>query len=75
MKHPFLALCDYGQGGWWALVLAKTAEEIKVRFPELNVIAERPKWITDDYDRLLERRVNDIDKPTGLLTDIQNERK
>jgi hypothetical protein len=75
LKRKFLASYDYGQGGRWALVLATSADEIKVRFPELDVVAERPKWITDDYYRLLERRVYDIDKPTGLLADILSERK
>jgi hypothetical protein len=75
MKRTFLVLYDYGQGGRWALVLAKSADEIKGGFPELDVVASRPEWMTDDYYRSLESRVYDIDEPAGLVADILKERK
>ena len=75
MKRQFLAVYDYGQGGRWALVLAESDDEIKVRFPELEVVNERPGWMTDDYYRRLEGRIYDIDQPIGLLADILNNRK
>jgi hypothetical protein len=75
MRSKFLVLYDYGQGGRWAIVLAPSAAEIKGRFPELDIVAERPSWMTDDYYRNLEARVYDIDKPSGLLADIVLDRK
>ena len=74
MKHQFLAVYDYGQGGRWALVLAESANEIRVRFPEIKVVNERPGWMTDDYYRRLEGRIYDIYEPSGLLADILNDR-
>jgi len=75
MKRRYLGVYDYGQGGRWALVLAESAEEIRIRFPELEVVNERPGWMTDDYYPRLEGRIYDIDQPTGLLADILKSRK
>jgi hypothetical protein len=74
LKQKFLVLYDYGQGGRWAIVSARSQEEITGQFPELEVVAGRPDWMTDEYYRNLESRGCDIDRPTGLLVDIVEER-
>lgn len=66
MKTDFLVVYDYGKGGVWAYLLAETPEQVRVRFPELQVVAERPAWMTDeDERRTRERMTIDIDDTTN----------
>lgn len=68
-KHPFLVCYDYGMGGLWALVDARSEDEILERYPELTVFYERPKWMGDlEFDRILTTERHDIDgQPYGVL--------
>lgn len=70
MKYKFLVLYDYGQGGRWALVLARNASEINACFPELTIESQRPGWMSDEYYARLEAGLDDLDEPRGLLADI-----
>jgi hypothetical protein len=45
MKTRFLVVDDYGMGGIWAYVLAESAEEIKARYPTLQIVTEVPGWV------------------------------
>ena len=65
---------EYGQGGVWAVVAARSAEEIRAHFPELGLVADRPGWMSDDLAARLEANVLDLDRPTGLLADLLAER-
>lgn len=69
MKRPFLVVYDYGQGGVWAFLLARTPSEIKKRFPELDVVERPPPWMTEpEIARIQERMTFDIDdEPRGFL--------
>jgi hypothetical protein len=40
MKRLFLVSYDYGMGGVWAVINARTAEEIQQKFPALSVTRE-----------------------------------
>jgi hypothetical protein len=68
MKSPYLVVYDYGMGGIRAYVSARSANEIIARFPELQVVRERPGWMSDDDARRLD--LLDIDAPTGLLSNL-----
>ena len=48
-KHVYLAVYDYGSGGVWLTIAARSREEIVERYPQLTVFAEgeRPDWMTD----------------------------
>lgn len=70
MKQQFLVVYDYGQGGVWAIVAADDREAISARFPEVQVVDERPAWMTDEEFDRLRANVVDIDVPSGLLADI-----
>jgi hypothetical protein len=59
---------DYGTGGVWAYVTARSADEIVSRFPELQIVYERPEWMSDEDEQGLD--VLDVDAPTGLLSDL-----
>ena len=68
MKFQYLVVYDYGTGGVWAYVSARSAGEIVARFPELQVVDEQPDWLSDDEAARLDRL--DLDAPTGLLADL-----
>jgi hypothetical protein len=68
VKSPYLVVYDYGTGGIWAYVTAGSGDEIVARFPELQIVHERPHWMSDDDARHLD--VLDVDAPTGLFADL-----
>lgn len=71
MKQRFLVVYDYGQGGVWAFIHARSREEIKRGFPELDIVDEVPKWMSVDEVAVLEERMTfDIDKPRGWLAKV-----
>lgn len=66
VKRKFLAVYDYGMGGTWSTIFARSATEIKDKFPQLTVYDyERlPAWITPAWLTILEsKRIYDIDEP------------
>lgn len=75
-KHEFLVCYDYGMGGLWGVFMARTAEEITDVYPELTVVTERPKWMTEEnYQRLRDRELHDVDgAPGGILNAILSDR-
>ena len=68
-KRPFLIAYDYGTGGLWGAMLARSESEILAKYPELAVVHDRPRWMSEeDLERIYEERVYDVDgAPWGLL--------
>jgi hypothetical protein len=69
-KTNFLVAYNYGTGGLWCVISARSAEEILAKYPELSVVETRPLWMKDDYFRKISApdRLIDIDgEPTGWL--------
>jgi glycerophosphoryl diester phosphodiesterase len=61
-KRRILVALDYDKGGIWASVIARSADEIRTRFPSLAIVDERPEWLTDEKLRKIEARMTiDID--------------
>jgi hypothetical protein len=61
-KRRFLVVYDYGQGGVWAFVWARSDDEIHRTFRDLQVVAAMPSWlIGEELERLEERMTFDID--------------
>jgi hypothetical protein len=61
-KSEFLVGYDYGTGGVWAYLLADSLDEVSKRYPELQVISEKPSWMFDDEERRIRDRMTiDID--------------
>ena len=71
----FLVVYDYGQGGVWAVVRAKSPADVHAQFPELTVVGHRPDWMSDRGLEQLRAAVLDVQQPTGLLSDIMRDRK
>ena len=76
-KKPHLAVYDYGTGGIWVIMDARTGDEITKKYPELTVVGTRRAWMTDDqYGRVLENRSFDVDdEPSGWLLTLVEERR
>ena len=75
-KESFLVVYDYGMGGLWGLLLARSEKEIRDLYPELETLRERPPWMKDEmYDRIVRKQRYDIDAPPrGILKAIIGQR-
>jgi hypothetical protein len=76
-KRQFLVCYDYGTGGLWGIMLARSEEEILQQYPELSIAQERPKWMNDDlFEQIKEVETHDIDgAPWGLLNTVLTDRR
>jgi hypothetical protein len=68
---------DYGMGGLWGVMLARSEDDIREKYPELVIVKERPVWMTDEsHTRLYREDRHDIDAPpSGMLKAVLGERK
>ena len=79
-KHPYLTVYDYGGGGVWAIVRSPDKKSIQRKYPILDVLDERPRWMSDDvYATIAERNLYDIDDEAAgvlqfMLEEIQRSR-
>ena len=73
MKKDIYAVYDYGMGGIWALIHARSKEEIEQKFPALIAFDSRPQHITDEDEDIIRRnRYCDIDsEPTGWFKEVK----
>ncbi len=71
-KRTFLCCYDYGSGGVWSFVAARSEAEIRGRYPELDVISNRPEFFTqEDLWRIWESRRADVDEePSGWFATL-----
>jgi len=61
-KQRHLVVYDYGQGGVWAFVWARSATEIEDTFRDLKVVEDMPSWLTGDALAKTEQRMTfDVD--------------
>lgn len=74
-KRDFLVVYDYGQGGVWAFLTARSRSEIERRFPELRVFERAPDWMSkSDLERIRAKMSFDLDRPTGWFATFLRER-
>jgi hypothetical protein len=72
-KQLFLIAYDYGMGGLWGVMWARSEEEIQQAYPEVNLVKEWPSWMDDeDYARLTKYDIDD--PPKGLLKAVLADR-
>jgi len=75
-KRPFLVAYDYGTGGLWGIMMARSGDEILAIYPELGIASERPHWMSDErYAELLETRYDIDGAPWGLLNALLADRQ
>ena len=75
-KRKYLVAYDYGMGGLWGYLWARSPEEIAERYPELKIVHTVPLWMTaKTMNRLEERSTYYIDEPpTGMMLAVVNDR-
>ena len=65
-KRPYLACDDYGMGGIWIYLDARSPQEISDTYPELTVFEEPPPFLTTDQLERIDAELHfDIDEPPG----------
>lgn len=62
MKQKFLVVHDYGTGGIWYYILARSKEEIESKFPGFEIVEEEPAWL-DEKTKLTFECVDIDDEP------------
>lgn len=69
MKKKFLVCYDYGTGGLWAVILARSEDEITEKYPDIKLIEQPPISMTPAELRDVESKNSfDIDdEPAGWL--------
>ena len=72
----FLAVYDYGTGGIWVVMRARSEQDIAAKYPELTVFRDRPSFISDaEYADIKEKMSFDVDEPPrGWLLHLIQER-
>jgi hypothetical protein len=71
-KKRYLVVYDYGTGGLWGVIEARSETEILSEYPELKIVS-RPAWMSEERFRTLE--VHDIDgAPWGILNAVLDDR-
>jgi hypothetical protein len=77
MKRPYLVLYDYGMGGVWAYILARSPEEIGQEYPELVVYDQPPDFLTPTALNRIETTLTiDIDdRGNPFLAELVKERQ
>lgn len=72
VSYEWLVCYDYGQGGLWAIIRADTVDQVRQRYPQLQVFEERPVFLDDALvDRIREQCSCDVDEPpAGWLAQL-----
>lgn len=61
-KHRYLVVHDYGQGGAWGFLWARSAAEIDDMFHDLKVVEDVPSWMTGETLAKIEEHMTfDVD--------------
>ncbi len=63
-KIEFLVSYDFGKAGVWGIIKARSADEIKAKYPELEVVKAVSNHFVFDID----------DEPEGWLLEVVRER-
>lgn len=63
-KIDYLVSYDFGKAGVWGVMKARSEEEIKAKYPELEIVKAVPAYFTFDID----------DEPEGWLAEMVRER-
>jgi hypothetical protein len=74
-KTGHLVVYDYGTGGQWGYLFARSKEEIAAKYPKLTIAPDRPRWMSDEtYDLITSVNAFDIDdEPPEWLQTAMNE--
>ena len=63
-RKEFFVLYDYGQGGLWAVLRADSADQIRQRYPSLQIFETAPSMLSRELLAEIRRTDSfDIDDP------------
>ena len=59
-------------GGVWGVMNARSEQQIRQKYPQVNVMEARPSWMSDaDYNNIIAKNLFDIDdEPHGWLSKL-----
>jgi hypothetical protein len=70
---PFLVVYDYGQGGVWWWITARSPAHITDAYRDVQVLERVPDWWTPEQDRTTPRiNVHEPDATLRLLLNVRN---
>lgn len=71
-RPHFWVLYDYGPGGLWTILRADSAQQIRARYPQLQVFDAPPEYLDGEaVERVLAAGVRDIEAPpSGWLREL-----
>ncbi len=70
--RPYLCAYNYGMGFAFLYVIAESWEDIRDKFPNLELVDPIPSHISDESLQVIAEKLTfDIDSPVGVLRDIQ----
>jgi hypothetical protein len=62
LRREYLVAYHYGAGAVWAIISARSPDEITSRFPKLTVYVSPPNWMIEELHESIRRGgVIDID--------------
>ena len=67
-KSRYLVCDDYGMGGVWAFITARSPDEITAKYPQLTVPTEPPSWMTTENEPGEDMTFDIDDPPSGWLS-------
>ena len=70
VKNRYLTVYDYGMGGVWVYITARSPDEITTKYPGLNVVLELPSWMTPNEEPEENMTFDIDDPPSGWLSSL-----
>ena len=65
-RREFIVVYDYGMGGIWGIVSARSKNAILSEFPDLIVFENRPSWMSEyELEQIRNSCKFDLDDPTS----------
>ena len=75
-KETYLVAYDYGSGGLWGVMRAHSRDQIKEIYPELEILSDRPSWMSDErWEELLADPYELDEEPRGLIRALLADRE
>lgn len=75
-KRDFLVVYDFGQGEVWLRLSAESEEQIRRTYAQLDIVTDRPSWMTEEVAARLPRAdIEDPDDPFLAALPTENDER
>lgn len=68
-KHRYLTYYSYDTGAVWTYVLAESENDIARLYPLLEIVKEKPRWLTPEREEKIPEC--DLDSPDEFLRELR----